>query len=144
MLTLTLLLAAAISSSPSPAGGKSMVQLLQFTAPYQLDQITDTMRHNMALAIADVTGLNISMIFLSFTAVNRRSRGLLQADGVQVTVDLVGFQGSTEQFQSALTQDNTNKQMVSLGLQPITLVTVGSKLAANSTTGTCFPTCPGS
>ena len=119
-----------------------MVQLLQFTAPYQLDQITDTVRHNMALAIADVTGLNISMIFMSFAAVNRRSRGLLQADGVQVTVDLVGFQGSTEQFKSALSQDNINKQMVSLGLQPVTLVTVSSKLTANSTAGTCFPTCP--
>ena len=127
------------SGTPAPASNTSVVQLIQFTVPYQLSQITDTVRKNMALAIAEIIGVDVTMIFLSFTTVSRRSRGLLQANEVLVTADLVGFEGPTKQFQSLLTEDNINKQFASLGLQPVTLATQSTAQAAkpafNSTAG---------
>ena len=76
------------SGTPAPASNMSVVQLIQFTVPYQLSQITDTVRKNMALAIAEIIGVDVTMIFLSFTTVSRRSRGLLQANEVLVTAPL--------------------------------------------------------
>jgi hypothetical protein len=98
-----------------------IVIIIQFKAPYQMSELTSDLQAKIAMAVANVIGVNASSVSLTFVEVDLR-RQLLQQKGVLVNVGLKDFSGPTAPYVSQLNQDAINTQMAKLGLRSVTSV----------------------
>ena len=117
----------ATTSSVAP---EFVVPIFQFEAPYQLSEITADLRAWMALAVANLLGVDASTVVLSFAAAVLLRVILRQASGVLVSVGLRGFRGSQEMFEQQLSTANLNFYMAAQGLKQVVIVDPGITVAA--------------
>ncbi len=108
------------------------MQILQYKVSYLLSEITIDIRNNMAKAVASLINVNASKLVLSIVDASLRRRGLLQQQGVLVSVFLQDFKGSTLEFASMLTQERLNTQMTALGLKSVQIISSSEQTYSNS------------
>jgi len=107
-----------------------IVLIIQFKAPYQMSEITSDLQTKIATALANVIGVNVSTVSLTFVEVDLRRQ--VQQKGVLVNVGLKDFQGPTIPYVSRLTQDAINTQMAQLGLRSVQVIPSSSVKPASS------------
>ena len=113
-----------------------IVLIIQFKVPYQMSEITSYLQTKIATAVANVIGVNVSTVSLTFVEVDLRRQ--VQQKGVLVNVGLKDFQGPTIPYVSRLTQDAINTQMAQLGLRSVQVIPSSSvKPASSSVTSVC-------
>ena len=107
-----------------------IVLIIQFKVPYQMSEITSDLQTKIATAVANVIGVNVSTVSLTFVEVDLRRQ--VQQKGVLVNVGLKDFQGPTIPYVSRLTQDAINTQMAQLGLRSVQVIPSSSVKPASS------------
>ncbi len=107
-----------------------IVLIIQFKVPYQMSEITSDLQTKIATAVANVIGVNVSTVSLTFVEVDLRRQG--QQKGVLINVGLKDFQGATSPYVSRLTQDVINTQMSQLGLRSVQVIPSSSVKPASS------------
>jgi hypothetical protein len=101
-----------------------IVTIFQFKSAYQISEINEDLRQNMAVAISRVLEVAASNVILTIVETYMR-RALLQLQkGVLVTVSLKGYYGSTSNFASRITQDNINSKMIAFGLKSAQIIQI--------------------
>jgi hypothetical protein len=102
------------AGTTSSAGCGIVTKIFQFEAPYLLEEITDSIKNRISLAVSNVLGVPASNVVLSFSTYIESRR--LQAK-VLVSVGIVHFQGSAASYASKVTQEKLNFEMGALGLK---------------------------
>jgi hypothetical protein len=121
---------------------KSIVQIFQFIAQYQLSDITSDVKNRMTRAlvsllnsavhtrmtrvVANVTGYDVRASVAMNDVILNFSEATAQQGGVLVSVSLTNFQGPIASITSIITQENINSQMAAVNLKLVQLVSITS------------------
>jgi hypothetical protein len=119
------------------------VLIIQFKVPYQMSELTSDLQTKIATAVANVIGVSVSTVSLTFVEVDLRRQ--VQQKGVLVNVGLKDFQDATTPYVSRLTQDAINTQMTQLGLRSVQVIPSSSvnpsssavRMLTSSATASC-------
>jgi hypothetical protein len=101
----------------------AIVIIFQFKAPYQLSEITDSLRGKMVLAIANMLEVNAKLVVLEFSS-SVSKRDILQQAGVLVSVGLINFHEPLSILATRITQENINAKMAAEGLMAVLLIVI--------------------
>ena len=92
------------------------MQIIQFKAPYLLSEVTADVQSRMTIAVANILGVDVINVVLSFVPITLASGRRSQPTGVLVSAGVTEVELPAASYAANVTQDRFKKEMAAVGL----------------------------